>query len=96
MQAAEIVSNLGPGQVTSEYQQGILTWALSRIVTNIQAGRTRLAYRFLRFPIIRTDGCVERGEPDGRGRFRRDWVTDCTAQEDLYRALTSARDAIDP
>jgi hypothetical protein len=96
LEANNIVSQLGPDQVTSENQQAILTRVLSRIVTNIQAGRTRLAYRMLRFPIVRTDGCVERGEPDARGRFRRDWVTDCAAQEALYQSLTSARDAINP
>jgi len=43
--------------------------------------------------IERTDGCVLRGSPDGNGSGM-DWITDCSAQAEVYRLLNEALGAL--
>lgn len=43
----------------------------------------------------RSDGCAERGTPDGNGQGR-DWITDCAVQVVVYDCLTQAVEALQP
>ena len=65
---------------------------MSQAVVAIEGGDPATAISWLERAITRTDGCALRGSPDGNGAGR-DWITDCTAQADIYDALTLAVDA---
>jgi hypothetical protein len=93
--SSDFVAALVPGQVTTDGNQGALLNFLSQAVTAIQAGDLAEATDKLRKALIRTDGCVERGSPDGNGSGR-DWITDCTAQAETFGLLSSALDALTP
>jgi len=64
-------------------------------VLPIQDGDIPVAIDKLEKALIRTDGCVLRGSPDGNGP-ERDWITDCTAQMETYAVLSAALDALTP
>jgi PKD repeat protein len=50
---------------------------------------SRTAIRKLNSAINRTDGCALRGTPDVKGDGR-DWITDCSAQTQVYACLRDA------
>jgi len=86
---------LVPGQVTTGGNQNALLNSLSQAITAIQEGDLAKAIDKLEKALIRTDGCVLRGSPDGNGPSR-DWITDCTAQVETYDILSAALAAIVP
>jgi hypothetical protein len=45
--------------------------------------------------ISRADGCALRDAPDGNGPDR-DWITTCSAQEQVYTPLMAALAALTP
>lgn len=60
------------------------------------------AVKKLNRAIKRTDGCAIWGSPDDRenkkerGKPRKDWITDCSAQNDVYVLLQTAINALTP
>ena len=64
----------------------------SAALVAIQAGDIAEAVNKLEKALARTDGCVLRGSPDGNGN--RDWITDCSAQFDIYGDLSAAQDVL--
>ena len=68
---------------------------LSQATIAIQDGDLAEAVNKLQKAILRTDGCVLRGAPDGGGSSR-DWITDCEEQAVVYASLNSALDALSP
>lgn len=91
--ACTILSALSDTAVTTGGNQNALLNSLTQAATALEAGDIEEAINKLTKAIIRTDGCILRGEPDGNGPGR-DWVTNCGAQEELYDLLTAALDAI--
>ena len=85
----------GPGAAGLERRLELALLALER-------GRERLVGWVLRSALLRTDGCVLRGEPDrpkGRRFFRGrrqvpDALGDCTDQEDLFGLISQTLDAL--
>jgi len=61
----------------------------------LQKGMVSTAIDKLQKSIERTDGCILRGAPDGNGAGM-DWITDCSAQNQVYSLLNAAQDALTP
>ena len=98
MCAADLVSGLGPNQVTTKGNQTALGNFLSEAIKAIQKGTTATAIGKLNEAIDRTNGCeanLASPSPDGNGPGR-DWVTDCNAQPPILVCLRAARDALAP
>lgn len=93
LEASDLVFNLAPGQVTTRGNQVALLNHLRQAVAAIQIGDLDEAIHKLETSISRTDGCPERGSPDGNGPGR-DWITDCDAQNQIYPLLVSALDSL--
>ncbi len=106
LEALEIVNGLcspqdenkglcSPAQVTTQGNQTALGNFLTQAIAALQEDPPDVdrAISKLNQAIVRTDGCVLRGEPDGPGPGR-DWITDCAAQESVYWLLLDALDAI--
>ncbi len=87
--ANNIVMALPPYSVTTKGNQQALTNFLIQATTALQKGDLVKALDKLEKLIERTDGCTLRGTPDGDGPGR-DWITDCTAQQDVYQQLNDA------
>lgn len=90
-----VIVGLSPSQVTTGGNQNALLNFLSQAVVAIQAGDLATAIDKLEKALIRTDGCVLRGSPDGNGPSR-DWITDCPAQIETYNLLNNALVALTP
>jgi hypothetical protein len=69
--------------------------SLSHAVIALQKGKRGEARHEIEHAIARTDGCALRGTPDGNGPGR-DWITTCSAQEQVYTPLIAALAAITP
>jgi len=95
LEALDVVRGLGPASVTTQGNQQALGQFLIVALNALQSDNTQLVINKLNKALARTDGCVERGEPDGGGPGR-DWITDCAAQELVYGLLTEALDALSP
>ena len=93
--ADDLVGDLNPGQVTTGGNQTAYLKHLSRAIVAIQEGDLGKAIKKLEDAIGRSDGCVLRGSPDGNGPGR-DWITDCTAQTEVYASLGAALAALQP
>ena len=91
--AFDFVAELQSGQVTTNGNQKALLNFLKQATALIQSGSLANAVSKLEEAITRTDGCAERGSPDGNGPGR-DWVIDCLAQNYVYEKLTNALDAL--
>ena len=86
-----IVTQLDPDldEVTNSGNQNALFNFITQALLAVQEGNISKAIDKLEKALIRTDGCVLRGEPDPEGQGR-DWIIDCTAQIEAYGLLTSA------
>ena len=93
--ASGVVDSLTSGQVTTGGNQNALLNFLSQAVVAIQQGDISEAINKLDKALLRTDGCVLRGSPDGNGSGR-DWITDCDAQIETYGLLSDALSALSP
>jgi hypothetical protein len=94
IQAADaIMTSLDESQVTTEGNRNALSNFLMQSTVSVQEGDTTDAVDKLDKAIERTDGCVERGSPDGNGPGR-DWITDCQAQSEVYEPIDSARNLL--
>lgn len=94
--ASGLISGLTAGQITTKGNQTALLNFLSQAVVALQQGDVSTAIDKLQKSIERTDGCVLRGSPDGNNGAGRDWITDCTAQTQVYSLLDAALDALTP
>jgi hypothetical protein len=81
--------------VTTGGNQNALIQFLSNAVVALQAGNSTGARQQLQQAISRTDGCALQGIPDGNGPGR-DWITTCSAQEQIYLPLVTALATITP
>lgn len=93
MCAADIVSDLGPDQVTTTGNQTAFLNFLSQAVVAVQKGDAAQAIDKLDKSIERTDGCETNARPDDNGPGR-DWITDCPAQAKILSCLTEALGAL--
>ena len=99
--ALDIVEALGPEQVTKSNDQQSFLRYLDNALADIDAGRTvralhKRAAHNLEKAIVRTDGCILNtpiGTPDLKGR-EKDWITDCTVQEEVFDLLSEALDVL--
>jgi len=91
--AHEIAAELAPDQVTTRGNQEAFQRHLINAIKELQKGKLDKAVRDLEKLIERTDGCVLRGSPDGKGKGR-DHITDCGAQTDLHGLLEDALNAL--
>ncbi len=62
-------------------------------MVEIQEGLLTEAIDTLESALVRTDGCVNNGLPDGPGSGR-DWVTDCNALIVIYPDFQAAIDVL--
>jgi hypothetical protein len=81
------------GEVTTTGNQNAYSNFLSQAILSIQEDDIVSAVSKLQKALIRTDGCVLRGEPDSKGSSR-DWITDCDAQTELYYIITNTIDSL--
>jgi hypothetical protein len=91
----EIVVVLPPDAFPSPGLQNPIINLLMQAERALQRGDIATAIEKLQSALNRTDGCVLRGEPDADGEGR-DWITDCTAQEQIYFLLETTLDALTP
>jgi hypothetical protein len=91
--AGEVIADLPTSDVTTKGNQKALQNFLRQAIACIQEGDIDDAIEKIESALKRTDGCVLRGAPDGNGRGR-DWVTNCTEQEEIYDLLVQALDAL--
>jgi hypothetical protein len=83
------------GEVTTAGNQNAYSNFLSQAILSIQDDDIVSAVSKLQKALIRTDGCVLRGEPDSKGSSR-DWITDCDAQTELYYIITNTIESLIP
>jgi len=88
-----IIDVLEADQVTTKGNQNALINFLSQAVIALQSDDVTEAINKLEKSILRTDGCVLRGFPDGKGPGR-DWIIDCEEQTVLYNQLNEALNAL--
>jgi len=93
--AAARVRDLPADAMTSVGNQNALIQLLSNAVVALQNGDATGAQQKLQQAISRVDGCALQGTPDGNGP-RRDWITTCAAQEQIFPLLLAAVTAITP
>ena len=93
--SSETIEELRPAEVTTKGNQRAHLNFLSQAMLAIQEGDLETARHKLGQALGRCDGCVLRGSPDGNGPGR-DWITDCTAQTEVYPLLLDALEAIEP
>jgi hypothetical protein len=93
--AAANLHDLPASDVTSRGNRHALMQSLSHAVMALQRGKRGEARHEIGQAISRTDGCALRGMPDGNGSGR-DWITTCSAQEQVYTPLIAALAAITP
>ncbi|MDH3647537.1 MAG: PKD domain-containing protein [Gammaproteobacteria bacterium] len=91
--SGESVEVLDTAQVTTGGNQTAFINFLSQAMLAIQEEDPTEAIQKLEKSIARTDGCALRGAPDGNGPGR-DWITDCTEQQQVYTLLTDALEAL--
>ncbi|MGD2173732.1 MAG: PKD domain-containing protein [Gammaproteobacteria bacterium] len=89
VEGSNLVTNLTPNQVTTSGNQNALFNFLSQAVVAVQSNDIEEAINKLQKALARTDGCVLRGSPDSNGPGR-DWVSDCSAQIEIYSFLSTA------
>lgn len=88
--AGIIISELPTSQVMTIGNQQALINFLSQMLMATEAGDMDKARDKLTKTIERVDGCELRGAPDGNGPGM-DWITNCSAQTEVYRLLFLAR-----
>lgn len=93
--ACDTITALDPSQVTTEGNRRALCNHLGQAVRALQKNKLATAIDKLEKSIARTDGCALSGAPDGNGPGR-DWITDCTAQAEVYDALVLVLDSLTP
>jgi hypothetical protein len=93
VEAAEVTTTLDISQVTTSGNKQAVTNFLTQVTVAIDEGDIEEAITKLEKAIIRVDGCTLRGVADEKGKDR-DWITDCTAQIDVYNSLIGALDAL--
>lgn len=93
--AAAHLQSLPASAVTTRGNQNALMQSLSHAVVALQNGKRAEARDEMEQAITRIDGCALRGTPDGNGPGR-DWITTCSAQEQVYTPLIAALAAITP
>ena len=93
LDAHQIVAALTQSQVTKRGNKRALTKKLRKAVKALQKGKTDKAIKKLNKALERVDGCTLRGEPDAKRKqsgFKRDWITDCSAQTAVYTLINTA------
>jgi hypothetical protein len=88
-----VIGALGSDGVSNQGNQRAILNFLKQAVAALEAGDVQEAVDKLVQAIGRTDGCVLRGSPDGKGPGR-DWVLDCNAQGEVYDALVAALEVL--
>lgn len=87
--AATVLQGLPSSAVTTGGNRNALMQLLGNAVAALQAGNPTGARQQLLLAISRTDGCALRGAADGNGPSR-DWITTCSAQNQVYSSLMAA------
>ncbi|MBL8898542.1 MAG: hypothetical protein JNM84_12975 [Planctomycetes bacterium] len=95
LSALDLTAGFTAAEIANSGHQNALVQQISRAAQNLQDGNLHLARLRLDQALLRTDGCVLRGQPDASGAGR-DWVTDCSAQLALYAELAAARALLEP
>ena len=93
LEASADIGALPPTDVTTTGNQTAMGNYLGQACQAIQKGDAQKAIRKIEDALERCDGVALRGAPDGNGRGM-DWITDPTAQLEVYNALLAARDAL--
>jgi hypothetical protein len=93
--AAAALVGLPAVELTSPGNQNALAQFLSNASAAIDRGNLASTRSQLQQAISRTDGCALSGTPDVIGPGR-DWITTCTAQNQVYPLLVTALEAITP
>jgi hypothetical protein len=93
LESSDDIAALPPTAVTTRGNQRAHLNFLNQAILAIQEGDLATAVDKLQKAMARTDGCVLRGAPDGNGPGR-DWITDCTAQHEVYVRLSEALAAL--
>lgn len=95
-EAKEILENLDTSVFLKEQYKGNLIKRIERALNHIRNGRYQQAYNVLNTQILpQIDGCALRGTPDTGGFFKRDWIMDCTAQQELYPLIKEAAELLE-
>ena len=96
LSASNIVTALSLEQVSTRGNQTAFMNFLGQAILAIQDGDLLSAIDKVEKSMARTDGCIPDGStpPDGNGPGR-DWITDCSAQIQIYDLLHFALDALD-
>ncbi len=96
--ANDVVASLTASQVTTGGNQEAFTNFLSQAIGALMQDPPNVAKAIdkLEKALLRTDGCTLRGSPDVSGPEKRDWITDCDAQNEIYGLLSAALDALVP
>ena len=94
LDACALTEGLAANQVKSKGNQNAFCNQLRNAIKDLQKGKTSHAIETLEKAIERTDGCPERGLPDGNGSGM-DWIIDCDAQNVVYGYLTSSIAALE-
>ncbi|MGJ8560913.1 MAG: PKD domain-containing protein [Litorimonas sp.] len=92
MDANAYVLGLSDAEFTKKGNRKAFGKLLRKAVSEIQKGKTSSAIKKLEKAIERTDGCALNGTPDTDKK--RDWITNCAAQDVVYACLTDALDAL--
>lgn len=94
--AGALVKSL-PRSDFKKHKKWRMKWLLNRSIFRIMwanwTGKSKhylKAQNILKQALSRTDGCVLRGKPD-----RNDYVNNCDAQPDVYKAITQAINSLD-
>jgi hypothetical protein len=95
IEASALVASLPRSDVQAPgLQDKFIREYLESAATALQTNGLASARSILQSAIIRTDGCVLRGQPDnGNGM---DWITECGAQSTVYALLIAAINALAP
>ena len=99
--ALNAVEDLPPTSVTTSGNQCALGQFIQQALDALDAGDLEEARNKLEAAIERTDGCKERGVPDGPGGGggpppKQDYITTCADQAVVYPPLKAALDALAP
>ncbi|MGH0034954.1 MAG: hypothetical protein ACQGVK_07990 [Myxococcota bacterium] len=101
----EALASLDSGDFLFRSAGALLTHRVERAFKKARKGKTDRAARLLEHGVLaHTDGCAERGRPDGfwsflwwwfRGWLFLDWIDDCDAQDVVHPALLDTLDQLE-
>jgi len=83
--AIDLVNAFDPGVFKNQSLQKNMAKHIAQALNLVDAGDYRGAHDKLEAVLRKTDGCASNG-----GRYRNDWIVDCTAQADIQPVLEHA------